>query len=400
MLVSIVIPNLNKAPFLEETLKSLFAQEYTKLEIIVVDGGSTDGSKEIFERYRDRFAHYITEPDQGQADAVNKGFALARGELIAWLNSDDIYFPWTVRRAVERFRVHSELSLLYGDCVFIDGESRFLRYFVEVEPFDEYRLRNCSDFIMQPTTFFRRTVWEAVGGLDTALHYAFDYEFWCRLARSGRTMEYVPEIMAANRVYDETKTSAGGNARMREIKEVYSRHKTGWWPHGYWNFWRAELRHRRRQTTDAYKRFKYLVFAYGAMWLGYKNCFHALRHPRQAQGFIGSEGDCLARAHLCLPVKFGDRALRIKVTASSAWLAGRSGPAVHFALEYSDIPQVTFGFAANQPEVIVEIPLTNAIRTRGALIVNIKFESADGSESTGNSVVGRIQVLPPRTVEK
>ena len=241
MLVSVVVPNLNKGCFLEQALESIFQQEYIDVEVIAIDGGSNDCSLEVFEKYRDRFAAFISEPDEGQANAINKGFRLARGDVVAWLNSDDVYYPDAVSLAVAAFEDNPELDLLYGDGIFIDEANRYLRPFTEVEPYSEYRLRNCSDYIMQPTTFFRRKALEEIGYIDEDLHFAFDWDLWCKLARHAGSVKYLPKYMAATRIYPDTKTSSGGWPRLREISQVLRRHRTGWWPPAYWGYLSTEL---------------------------------------------------------------------------------------------------------------------------------------------------------------
>ena len=120
-LVSIVTPSFNQVQFLEETLLSILDQDYPRLECIVVDGGSTDGSLEIIELYAARLAHWISEADLGQADAINKGFALARGQIFAWLNSDDTYLPGAINEAVEYLKSHPEVGMVYGNAYYIDA---------------------------------------------------------------------------------------------------------------------------------------------------------------------------------------------------------------------------------------------------------------------------------------
>ncbi len=241
-LVSIVTPSYNQAAFLEETIRSVLAQDYPHIEYIVVDGGSTDGSVEIIKRYEGGIARWVSEPDEGQSHAVNKGFRMASGEIVAWLNSDDLYFPDAVSTAVRRFEEHPDLGLLYGDSVFVDRDGAFVRYFTEAEPYNEFRLRNCSDYIMQPTAFFRRDRLLEIGMLDESLHFTMDWDLWCRFATSGCRVHYERTLIAAARVYPEAKTSAGGGARLAEIKGTLKRHRTSWWPHALYGYYATEVR--------------------------------------------------------------------------------------------------------------------------------------------------------------
>ncbi|MCJ7706656.1 MAG: glycosyltransferase, partial [Anaerolineales bacterium] len=125
-LVSIVIPSFNQAAFLEATIRSVLTQDYPRLETIVVDGGSTDGSLDIIRRYEDRLTRWLSEPDRGQADAINKGLRLATGEIVAWLNSDDLYLPGAIRQAVQALAEHPEAGMVYGDGVLIDEDDAIL----------------------------------------------------------------------------------------------------------------------------------------------------------------------------------------------------------------------------------------------------------------------------------
>lgn len=278
MLVSIVVPNLNKRPFLGQALESIFQQDYPEIEVIAIDGGSNDGSLDVFERYRDRFAQFRSEPDDGQANAINKGFRLARGKVVAWLNSDDLYYPNAVSRAVAAFQQDANLDLLYGDAIFVDEANRYLRSFVEVEAYSEYRLRNCSDYIMQPTTFFRRAALKDVGYLDESLHFAFDWDLWCKLARRAGAVKYVAEFMAAARIYPETKTSSGGWSRIREIRRVIRRHSTSPWPSALWGYTSAQFHSLLVREKSPLKRLALRVAMLGCILLAGENAVsHVIR---------------------------------------------------------------------------------------------------------------------------
>ena len=255
-LVSIITPSYNQAAFLEQTIRSVLAQDYPHIEYIIVDGGSTDGSLDIIRRYETESVRWVSEADAGQADAINKGFRLAGGDIVAWLNSDDLYYPGAVSAAVHQFEQQPSLGLLYGDCAFIDRAGNFLRYFSEIEPYNEFRLRNCSDSIMQPATFFRRDALFEIGLLDEHLHFCMDWDLWCRFARSDCSVHYERRLMAATRVYAETKTMAGSRARLAEIRHVLRRHGTGLWPHAYCGFLSTEVRRRlAEEATLSARRF-------------------------------------------------------------------------------------------------------------------------------------------------
>lgn len=238
--VSIITPSLNQGHFLEEAILSVLSQDYPNIEYIVIDGGSTDSTLDILKKYSSRIARIISEPDTGQSDAINKGFRLATGEIVAWLNADDCYFPGAVRTAVEAFQAIKDLDFFYGNAVFIDEKSNFLRYFVEVREFGADILLDYSDYIMQPTTFFRRDKLHRVGLLREDLHYGMDWDLWCRFARADARFHYEEKLIAANRVYSTTKTLSGGSNRARELMRINNEHKTGIVPWGGLSYWAGE----------------------------------------------------------------------------------------------------------------------------------------------------------------
>ena len=201
-LVSIITPSFNQAAYLEAAMDSVLKQNYPSIEYIVVDGGSTDGSKKIIQSYSDRLAWWVSEPDQGQADAINKGFKRAKGDIVAWLNSDDLYLPGTVTSAVQVLRENPEAGLVYGDAVSADGAGNLLN---ELR-FDSWGLEDLLEFniICQPAVFMRRTALENSGFLDLDYHFFLDHQLWIRIARET-TLIHHPEIWAVSRYHDQAK---------------------------------------------------------------------------------------------------------------------------------------------------------------------------------------------------
>jgi glycosyltransferase involved in cell wall biosynthesis len=203
-LVSIVTPSYNQAAFLEETLVSVLEQDYRNVEYIVVDDGSTDESPEIVERYADRLAWWTVQENSGQVAALNRGFGRARGELLGWLNSDDVLLPGAVTAVVEAFQADPELLLVYGDNVFVDEAGR------EIAPapareFDLDRMvRTCENSVPQPGSLFRRHALE-IAPLNERGYYFFDFEFAIRLGVAGR-VAYIPRTLAGYRLHPESKT--------------------------------------------------------------------------------------------------------------------------------------------------------------------------------------------------
>jgi len=203
--ISIITPSYNQRPFLEETIQSVLNQGYPNLEYIVIDGGSTDNSVEIIKKYKDQLAYWVSEPDKGQSDAINKGFRVATGEILAWLNSDDLYLPGTLQTVAEYFSSHPDVDCVYGDIYMIDEHGRrlFLRKSI---PFDcrAHLFGGC--LVPQPASFFRKTVIDRVGYLDTSLHYNMDTEFFVRCGHEGIKFGHIPQPLACFRLHPASKT--------------------------------------------------------------------------------------------------------------------------------------------------------------------------------------------------
>ena len=221
MLVSIVTPSYQQAKYLETTIFSVLEQDYTEIEYIIIDGGSTDGSREIIERYAHRLAYWVSEPDKGQTDAINKGFARARGDILAWLNSDDTYEPGAVSQAVALMKAHPEWGLLYGDANFIDENGKVRGKFPARQT-DYRRLRQGYVHIPQQAAFFRADLWRRVGPLDPSFYFAMDYDLWVRLARIAQVM-YVSRHWANFRIHGDAKTIAADARCWPEMLRVHLR---------------------------------------------------------------------------------------------------------------------------------------------------------------------------------
>jgi glycosyltransferase involved in cell wall biosynthesis len=229
-LVSIITPSLNHARFIEATISSVLAQDYPRIEYIVADGGSTDGTLEILRRYQDRLT-WFSEPDRGQSDAINKGFRRAHGKILAWLNSDDTYLPGAVTAAVNHLTRHPDCAMVYGEGYLIDEADRVKGRFPATEPFDLWTLVYVTDFILQQTTFFRRDTLEAVGYLDETLNWAMDWDLFIQIGKRFR-IDYLPQYLASLREYQAAKTASGGIPRLRELARVMRRHGSRRYPPG------------------------------------------------------------------------------------------------------------------------------------------------------------------------
>lgn len=221
--VSLVTPTLNQGQFLERTLRSVRAQSYPDIEHIVVDGGSTDGSLDILRRNGDAGnIRWISEPDRGMYDAVNKGLALATGEVLAYLNSDDAYLPWAIEAAMKVFDSRPDVDIVFGDGVKVEEETgvQRLRLF---PPFDRVSLANYES-IMQPAVFWRRRLLDRVGGFDAQLRYVADLDYWLRAAAAGATIEHLAEVIAIERIHAGRLSSAQEDAMAIENREMRARH--------------------------------------------------------------------------------------------------------------------------------------------------------------------------------
>jgi glycosyltransferase involved in cell wall biosynthesis len=226
-LVTIVTPSLNQAGFLEETIRSVLAQDYPNLEYAVVDGGSTDGSLAIIERYADRLAWWTSEPDGGQAAALNKAFGRARGEILGWLSSDDTLLPGAVSRVVETLVADPELLLVYGSALFVDEHGREI-FPLEARPFDVAEMvRECANHVVQPGSLFRRRALELAGPFDDDAHYLFDFEFALRIWRAGGKVKSIPDRLATYRVHRGSKSGGGSLLKARDYARFADRFLRG-----------------------------------------------------------------------------------------------------------------------------------------------------------------------------
>jgi glycosyltransferase involved in cell wall biosynthesis len=204
-LVSIITPSFNQAAYLEQTMRSVLEQDYPHIEYIVVDGASTDNSVDIIKKYESKLAWWISEKDSGQADAINKGFERATGQIIAWLNSDDYYLAGTVDAAVKIFEGNPEVVLLYGNMLAVDEDGKTFNTLNYKQLTLEDLL--CFQIIGQPAVFMRRSALQAAGKLDPTFHFMLDHHLWIRIAQRGEIL-HVDQTWAAARYHAEAKNIA------------------------------------------------------------------------------------------------------------------------------------------------------------------------------------------------
>ena len=227
--ISIVIPTLNQGRFLEKAITSILEQEYPALELIVIDGGSTDDSRSIITKYAARLAWWCCEPDRGQTDAINKGFARASGEVMAWLNGDDLLAPGSLARIAACFARHPETDVVYGQRILIDEQGRDIGRWI-LPPHSDSVL-TWADFVPQETLFWRR-LWKKIGGkMDDTFHFALDWDLLIRFRQAGARMVRLPFFLGCFRLHAAQKTTAGiadiGFAEMDRIRETALGYRPG-----------------------------------------------------------------------------------------------------------------------------------------------------------------------------
>ncbi len=204
-LVSIITPSYNQSAYLEQTICSVLDQDHVQIEYMVIDGASTDGSVEIIKKYADQLAWWTSEKDGGQADAINKGFARASGEVIAWLNSDDYYLPGAVSAAVRMLDENPDAVLVHGDMLAVDEHGRTFNT-LHYKPVSLEDLL-CFQIIGQPAVFMRRSALQKTNGLNPDFHFLLDHLLWIELARDGKIL-HAAQTWAAARYHAEAKNRA------------------------------------------------------------------------------------------------------------------------------------------------------------------------------------------------
>ncbi|MEM9881564.1 MAG: glycosyltransferase family 2 protein [Planctomycetota bacterium] len=204
--ITIVTPSYQQSAFLERTIKSVLDQEYPNLEYLVFDGGSTDGSVDIIERYADRINHWQSEKDNGQSDAINKGLKRAAGDIIGWLNSDDTMTPGSLDRIARAYVDHPDVDLVYGHTCHINADDRIIRRLVALPTDDDELIHRNRNVFAQPGTTWRKSLQDRIGLLDESLHYTMDCDFWIRAAKAGKLLA-IPHHLANLRVHGETKST-------------------------------------------------------------------------------------------------------------------------------------------------------------------------------------------------
>lgn len=237
-LISVITPSYNQGTFIERTIRSVIDQGYQNLEYIVIDGGSTDGSAEIIRKYEKQLAYWISEPDRGQAPAINRGLRRATGDWIAWQNSDDIYFPGVFADVAKISSTHPDADLIIGNMMIIDETDCHLRDIRYVTP--NYKALLAEGMVLaNQAAFWRRRVHEKIGWIDESYNYSFDYDWFLRLTRNFRAV-HVNRFWGGFRLHGDTKTRQSGLRFVEENKRIIADH---WMPR-----WKVNLYRLRRMA--------------------------------------------------------------------------------------------------------------------------------------------------------
>jgi glycosyltransferase involved in cell wall biosynthesis len=222
--ITIVTPSYNQADFIEATIKSVLNQTYKNIEFIIIDGGSTDGTMNIVYKYKKNISVIIHEKDKGQADAINKGFKLATGELVGWINSDDILYPTCIEELIHTYNNKRDGAIYYSNKLdFIDGSGKIFRTKNILIPSRDYLL-NKDYVITQQGSFYPRQLLKKINYLNESIHYCMDLDLWLKLLNYGPIYSYTDKPAAAFRIWSESKTSTGGKMFLEDIRKVLLKH--------------------------------------------------------------------------------------------------------------------------------------------------------------------------------
>ncbi len=228
--ISVIVPSYNQGQFIEETLISIVNQQYPNLELLVLDGGSTDNTVEVIEKYANHITYWHSQKDNGQADAINQGIRSSSGQIVCWLNSDDMYLPGTLLDIGKRFRgFEDQCHLVYGDCFLLyeDAQKQQSGGVKPAQPFDAFTL-TYYDYMIQPSSFWTRKLWDQVGDLNSGYHFVLDWDWFIRASQITQ-FEYVSRYYSIYRMHSSHKTSSGGLTRQKEILEIVGKYSSTYW---------------------------------------------------------------------------------------------------------------------------------------------------------------------------
>ena len=218
--ITIITPSYNQAQFLEQTILSVIGQEYPNVEYILMDGGSSDGSIDIIKRYEKHFAYWQSEKDNGQSAAINAGFARATGDILCWLNSDDMFMPGALLKIGRLFNDVTKPTIFFGNCLHIYEKSAKTRGSDVVKDHQTLKLE-ITDYMIQPSCFWTKSTWEKVGPINESYHFVLDWDWFIRAKRSNVSFVPLPDYLSVYRIHDAHKSGSGNEKRHKEIAEMY-----------------------------------------------------------------------------------------------------------------------------------------------------------------------------------
>jgi glycosyltransferase involved in cell wall biosynthesis len=238
--ISVITPSFNQAAYLERTIRSVLDQGYVDIEYIIIDGGSTDGSLDIIRKYADRLAYWVSEPDRGQAHAINKGLARATGEWVGWQNSDDVFYPSAFQQLAQRANLQPNAELIIGNMNLIDLDDRLLRDIKYIKP--TYGALLAEGMVLtNQAAFWRRKLHAEIGFLDENLDCGFDYEWFLRVLQGNRLAAHVNATWGGLRLHEETKSSNRQQTFIDEYRAILSGREASAWSKKYHQIRRLAL---------------------------------------------------------------------------------------------------------------------------------------------------------------
>lgn len=217
--ISIITPSYNQAEFIEATILSVLGQNYPNLEYIIIDGGSTDSSAEIIKKYENNISHWQSKKDRGQADAINQGFEKSTGDILMWLNSDDLLMPNILYFVAEKY-LENPNKLYYGNCIHFRNDENVVSWGSDVQKATSENKLNELDYIIQPSSFWSRKIWEETGNLSEDIHFGFDWEWFLR-AEQKFELQPLEKCISMYRMHENHKSGTGGNKRQQELFKIY-----------------------------------------------------------------------------------------------------------------------------------------------------------------------------------
>ena len=340
--VTVVTPSLNQGEFIGGAIESVLAQTYPNVEYIIMDACSSDETKAAVAQYTDRLT-FISEPDRGQSHAINKGWKLGRGEILAWLCADDLLLPDAVQTAVDAFDANPGASFVFGGCEVIDRQGKLINVAIPRDH-DQWKLIHGYDYVSQPAAFAARRAIEAAGYVDESHHFGMDWDLFVRLSSYGPVVP-IPKVLAKAHMYPETKSASGGYRRWRELTAIMRHHGDRRYPPAYFIYGADTLRSSFRRWTSRHPRLSARLGPWPdrslnsvVEWVHRTSVRRATRGwfddmwagPTVTRQLVGSGRTLVVRGHL--PGEYPDlTGQRLKVTCDKTVLVRRDLPPGEFA---------------------------------------------------------------------